>query len=415
MEVCIFQTGEPLHIDKGNYRPMRCMLLADNLIENGHKVKIISSAFFHQRKIHRTRKFKIYVINENLSIYLIPSIGYTKHISLRRVLDHLILALNLSLFLKINKDFCPDKLFIGYPPILSSFVMAFWCKKNNIPYMLDVKDKWPEIFLEPFSKNIKAIVRIFLEPYYLCSRYIFKNANQITSITDEYINWIKNTYKDNQNQRKYFVSPLIRKPLSLNYIQNKIATNFWGKQNINVLKTKYFCFIGSYSKSFDFDFIYKSAELLIKKYPKVKFIICGSGDQYENVKNKFENSPNVFVFGEIDKYNAKILIKNSLATLAPYLNNPNFRDHIPNKIIESLENNTPFITTVEGKLKSIIDEFENGIFIKNKESIDLSAYEKLILDSEHQQYLSINAGNSYKKLFDYKKTFQKIIKIIEIM
>ena len=50
MEICIFQTGEPLHIDKGNYRPMRCMLLADSLIEKGHKVKIISTAFFHQRK-----------------------------------------------------------------------------------------------------------------------------------------------------------------------------------------------------------------------------------------------------------------------------------------------------------------------------------------------------------------------------
>ena len=35
MQICIFQTGEPLHIDKGNYRPMRCMLLADKLIDKG--------------------------------------------------------------------------------------------------------------------------------------------------------------------------------------------------------------------------------------------------------------------------------------------------------------------------------------------------------------------------------------------
>ena len=46
---------------------MSCMFLDDNLIENGHKVKIISTAFFHKRKIHRARKFKTYVINENLS------------------------------------------------------------------------------------------------------------------------------------------------------------------------------------------------------------------------------------------------------------------------------------------------------------------------------------------------------------
>ena len=40
--------------------------------------------------------------------------------------------------------------------------------------------------------------------------------------------------------------------------------------------------------------------------------------------------------GEINKKNAKVLISNATATLAPYINNLNFRDHIPNKIIESL-------------------------------------------------------------------------------
>ena len=415
MEICIFQTGEPLHIDKGNYRPMRGMLLADNLVEKGHKVTIISTAFFHQRKIHRTRNLKIYKINKNLSIYLIPSIGYKKHIGLKRVLDHLILAFNLSFFLKINKNFRPDKLFIGYPPILSCFIMAFWCKKNNIPYMLDVKDKWPEIFLEPFSKNTKTFLRIILEPYYLCSRYIFKNANQITSITDEYINWIKAFCNEKNTQKKYFVSPLIREPLKMDKLQSKNAKSFWDEQNINIFKTKYFCFIGSYSKSFDFDFIYKSAKSILKKYPEVKFIICGAGDQYEKVKNKFQKSPNVFVFGEIDKYSAKLLINYAIATLAPYLNTPNFKDHVPNKIIESLENNTPFITTVEGKLRTIIDNYKNGIFIRNNVSIDLSLFEKLIMDSDYQKYLSINAGKSFKKLFNYKKTFQKIIKSIEKM
>jgi len=68
MQICIFQTGEPLHIDRGNYRPMRCMLLADKLIDKGHKVSIISSDFFHQRKVHRTRNFSTFNINSNLNM-----------------------------------------------------------------------------------------------------------------------------------------------------------------------------------------------------------------------------------------------------------------------------------------------------------------------------------------------------------
>ena len=75
MHICIFQTGEPLHIDKGNYRPMRCMLLADKLLENGHKVSLISSSFFHQRKIFRYKSYKSIKVKKNLNIYLIQSVG----------------------------------------------------------------------------------------------------------------------------------------------------------------------------------------------------------------------------------------------------------------------------------------------------------------------------------------------------
>lgn len=408
MKICIFQTGEPLHIDKGNYRPMRCMLLADKLIDKGHKVSIISSAFFHQRKIHRSKNLSVYDINDNLKIYLIPSIGYKKHISLLRILDHFILAYNLYFFLNKNKKFKPDKFFIGYPPILSSLVISLWCRRNNVPYMVDVKDKWPEQFLEPFSQYIKLFLRPFVEPYFISSRWVFRNANKITSITDGYIDWIKNFAFINK-KNIFFVSPLIRKPLVLTDEQNKEALNAWQKNNLNIKEVKYFCFVGSFTKSFDFNFIYKSAKLLIRIHPEVKFIICGSGDQYIKILRKFSSSQNIIVFGEINKFMAKVLINNSLATLAPYKNNQNFRDHIPNKIIESLENKTPFITTLDGKLKSIIEKYDNGIYVENEKHIDISKYEKIINDKDYQNYLISNAEKSFKKLFDFNNTFDNIV------
>ena len=87
--------------------------------------------------------------------------------------------------------------------------------------------------------------------------------------------------------------------------------------------------------------------------------------------------------GEIDKNNAKLLVSNSLATLAPYINNSNFRDHIPNKIIESLENGRPFITSVEGTLKNMIKSKKNGIFIKDDKNINIKNIEKLIKDKNY--------------------------------
>ena len=51
-----------------------------------------------------------------------------------------------------------------------------------------------------------------------------------------------------------------------------------------------------------------SRELFLK-FPYLKIILCGSGDKYKSLIKKFSSNKNVFVFGEIDKYNAKFLIK----------------------------------------------------------------------------------------------------------
>ena len=48
MHVWIFQSGEPLHSDNDNARPMRCMNLANTLVERGHSVLLLSSSFYHQ-------------------------------------------------------------------------------------------------------------------------------------------------------------------------------------------------------------------------------------------------------------------------------------------------------------------------------------------------------------------------------
>ena len=191
MHICIFQTGEPLHIDDGSYRPMRAMLLADALIKRNHKVTLISSCFFHQRKIFRSKNFTTINVKKNLIIELIPSLGYQKHIGIKRILDHLILSFNLYRFLKKRKDFTPDRIFLGYPPIETSFIMIRWANKLGIPIMLDVKDNWPENFIEPFPNSIKILVRLLIYPYFKLSKYIFNNADSITSITDSFLNWIK--------------------------------------------------------------------------------------------------------------------------------------------------------------------------------------------------------------------------------
>ena len=103
--IWILQTGEPLHIDQDDLRPMRGMNLADKLSEKGNNVTLISSLFNHQKKMHRSLKYvgKKTHIKENLALILLDSPGYKKNISIRRIYDHLIMSYNLLKFLSGEK------------------------------------------------------------------------------------------------------------------------------------------------------------------------------------------------------------------------------------------------------------------------------------------------------------------------
>lgn len=414
MHICIFQTGEPLHIDQGKYRPMRCMLLADKLIENGHKVSLISSSFFHQRKIFRFKSYKSIKVNKNLNIYLIPSLGYKNHIGIKRIIDHIILAFNLHVFLKKNEKFFPDKIFLGYPPIETSLVMIIWGMKKKIPIILDVKDNWPENFIEVFPNNLKSVAKLLLLPYFFFAKFIFKKSYKITSITESFIEWIKIISKDNlaicEGNSKYFVSPLVRKPIKLNDKIYEDSKKFWLDRKINIFEEKHFSFIGSLTKSFDFNLIYFAAKYLSNRKPEYKFIICGLGDQKNILEKHFLNLENVIFVGEIDQYKSKLLISSSIATLAPYINNSNFNNSIPNKVIESLENKVPFITNNHGELKKMIDNKMNGVYVPNYKDESLSIFIKLIEDKKFLNQLKENAFQSYEDQYNFDKVFDNIIK-----
>ena len=157
MKIWILQTGEFLQIDKEKGRPMRAINLSEYFLKRGHSVNLLSSDFSHQLKLHRNKKFTVKDLKTNFQITLIPSLGYKKNISFKRLLDHFILGLNtFKYLLKITPNNYPDFVFIGYPPIETSFFLAFWLKHKKIPFCVDVKDQWPHIFLQKTKGLILA-------------------------------------------------------------------------------------------------------------------------------------------------------------------------------------------------------------------------------------------------------------------
>ena len=160
LKVWILQTGEPLQSDKSKDRPMRAINLSEELLKRGHKVTIWSSNFYHQQKKFRDVKKESLEINKSFKINLLSSPGYKKNIGIKRLIDHFLLSIDLLRKLIKYKEI-PDVVFIGFPPVEVAFVMAWWSKYQKIPYIIDIKDKWPDIFNNPFTGWKRKIIKFF--------------------------------------------------------------------------------------------------------------------------------------------------------------------------------------------------------------------------------------------------------------
>ena len=403
MVIWILQTGEPLHIDAGNPRPMRAMNLSDKLVEAGHSVVLWSSAFSHQGKKHRTKKYTIHKVNNNLEIRLIPSSGYKKHLGLMRLIDHFQLAWNLKQLLKREKNI-PDCAFIGYPPIETAAVMSRWLKKRDVQMMLDVKDLWPSMFVDAFPIIMQPFARFFFYPYFYLAKRTIIDVNGVSAMAPEFLEWVlKFANKAPSKNNKVF--PLTSPSDGISKQKLLLAREWWKNQGIDNKKPIVF-FVGSFMSVFDFNPVIGAA----KEIKNCQFVLCGDGDYLSNLKVRTQGLNNVFFPGWIDRPKIEALAEISIASLAPYKNIVNYKVNTPNKIVDALSLGMPILSPLQGEVQRMIDKFEVGLTYNN----DLeSCIRKLIRDVKLQKKISNNAKNLYHNDFEFDNIYDSFVKHLE--
>lgn len=404
MLIWIFQTGEPLHCDNDDSRPMRAMNLANSLIQKGHTVKIISSRFYHQKKIHRSFSSLIH-INKLLSIELIESPGYQKHIGFKRLYDHFVLSHNLKVFLK-KECKKPDIIFLGYPPISSAFELSKWAFKNNIPYLTDVKDKWPDNFINAIPDKMKFLGKILLYPLYKKQFYVFKNSKGIISNSEGFLSWCLTTIKRDKNPFDRIV------PLSSPQIEQKEhikVKKLNNKSNINLN----ICFAGTLANSFDFEPIIGTAIKLKEKNISARITIAGDGPLFTELKDRVRNiESHIILTGWLNKNSVDQLFKDSDLAIAPYIVDENFKTTISNKIIDYLSYGLPILIPNVGEMAWFIKENKVGYIVNNDSEI-IEIIKTLIENKSLLKNLKKTSQEIYDTNFKFETVYNGLVSHIE--
>ena len=409
MRVWIFQTGEPLHIDSENPRPMRAMNLCNKLVDRGHDVVLWSSAFNHQKKIHRSRSSESIRINSNFEIRLIPSCGYKKHIGLARLVDHGQMAINLKRLLN-QEEAAPDVAFIGYPPIEAAAVFSNWLIKQNIPAMLDVKDLWPQMFVDVLPNFLQPLGKIFFYPYFYLAKKAIRNVDSISAMTPSFLSWVLN-FADKKETKLDRVFRLTSSDEHSNPLDLIKANSWWQEQGISKDYPVIF-FVGTFMSVFDFKPVQHAAKKLAKQGIKCQFVLCGAGDYLDEIKVMMEGLTNVFFPGWIDKPEIESLAKISIASLAPYKNIDNYTLNTPNKIVDALMLGLPVLSPLKGEVAELIEIHKVGFSYGESLTLDQCIL-NLIEDKALQKKISRNARNLYIEEFEFNKVYDSLVMHLE--
>ena len=372
MKIWFVNPGEPLPIDN-NQRLFRTGKIAERLKLN-HEITWFSSKFDHFKKEFRDED---QCESNGIKYYFIKSIGYKNNLSIRRVLDHVIMSVNL--FIKALTLKKPDVVISAYPPIETSFLIMIYCKLRKIKFICDVRDLWPYTFVHLFKNKFKKFLcKMLIFPWVLLAKMIFKNSQLIT-ISDGFQNWLAK-YSKNTNIERFYLS-YEKKQIS----KTKKFKDLEIKDDDFII-----CFVGNFSEiKFNFKFIFDCSNEIYSLSKNIKFVLCGDFKNLEE-KNKY-NFKNIFFYDWIDRDELRELLNISNIGLAPYNDLWDFNLSIPNKISEYLCYELPILTSLKGDTENLINQYNCGIsYSSNDKNQFIQIIKNLYFDKK--MYAKIKRG-----------------------
>lgn len=377
--IWLINIGEPLPLEGS--RSHRMCYWKTQLENVGHQVTFFTTDFEHQRKKWIKNKLDGFVL---LRSYLF----YSKNVSIARLINHFLVSISLcrSLFNQKNKA---DVIIVSYPTIWVSFVSVVYGNLYNIKVIVDVRDKWPDIFI-PYP-----IFKIFIYPLFFIKKIIFNKASQLIAISPGYYKWAL----PNNIIKEDFILPLAQ-PIVVEV-----------SRKINLLKPIKFLFVGSLGTTYNLEALLKIHDILIESNIAFQIQVCGDGPRKFWLEKNIIQRKNIIMYGWLNKIELQKKLDDADFGLMLY--HADSPQGWPNKLLEYMANGLPIINTLKGESWDLIKNNHLGY---NLDMRDLNSFIKwlecVFNDSvSYQRYVKQNYF-IHKENFSEISNFNKLLKIL---
>lgn len=391
----------------------RPFYLGKYLKKMGNKVSIFTSSYLHFSNEQLINDNSLFLKDE---AHEVPFIYIRTHSATGNGLNRVINIVDFSRNLyrvcknKIKNGNMPDLIIASTPDPFSVIVANYISKKLDIPSICEVRDLWPESFIEyGYIKKGSLISKIL----YKGERWIYENSDALIFTMPGG----KQYLIDKGWSNKLDISKVYN-------INNGVDIEEFNKNirefrvnDVDLESDKYFKIIytGSIREVNNLDFILETAKLIQKSNSNIRFLIYGEGTQLNILRQKCQSEQinNVLFKGRVEKkYIPYILKKADINILHNKGSNLNLYGGSQNKLFDYLASGKPVIQTFDSNY-SIIREFDCGYVLQEQTYEKLS---ELILDIySREDDLIIKGQNSLKAslYYDYKEHARFLYEILK--
>lgn len=357
--------------------------LARHLAAKGHRVSIIASPVSYLTG--KTEKPKKVVQDAGDLIMIYRTYTYS---ALHKSFFHRVISFfsfMISSFFKSLSIQNVDIVWGTSPPIFQSFTAWLVACLKNKPFLLEIRDLWPEFAIAVGVLKNKFLIRLSL----WLERFLYKHADQLIVNSPGFIKHLESKGGQDIRLIPNGADPaFFQKPEEL---RAKYGQMDWRKKFV-VLYT------GAHGMSNDLQIVLQAANIL-RKNSDIHFVFLGDGKEKHNLKRSAAemNLPNIEFLDPLAKTEMPGVISKADACLAILKPIEMYKTTYPNKVFDYMAAGKPVILAIDGVIREVVEQADCGIFCPPGNVQKLSETVLLLYNNKKEALRKGANGQKYLK------------------